>query len=100
MIHCFNPDNNNIKQNIENDIGKIKTWIEENQLKMNDDKTEFTVLGTAGNLKKTTLENIKIGNTIIHWTSKIKFLGVHLDKRLSLKDHVQKDLEKPTTILG
>ena len=75
IIHCFSPDNKNIKQNIENDIGKIKTWMEENQLKMNDAKTEFTVLGTAGNLKKTTLENIKIGNTIIHGTSKIKFLG-------------------------
>ena len=25
MIYSFSPDNNNIKQNIENDIGKIKT---------------------------------------------------------------------------
>ena len=89
IIHCFSPDNKNIKQNIEKDIGKIKTWMEENQLKMNDVKTEFIVLGTAGNLKTNTLENIKIGDTTIHRTSKIKFLGVHLDKRLSLKDHVQ-----------
>ena len=94
MIHCFSPDSKNIKQNTENDIGKIKTWMEENQLKMNDAKTYFIVLGTAGNLKKNTLENIKIGDTIIHWTSKIKFLGVHLDKRLSLKGHVQNRLRK------
>ena len=33
MIHCFSPDNKNIKENIENDIGKIKTWMEENQLR-------------------------------------------------------------------
>ena len=66
MIHSFSPDNNNIKQNIENDIGKIKTWMEENQLKMNDAKTEFIVLGTAGNPKKNTLENIEIRNVIIH----------------------------------
>ena len=89
MIHCFSPDNKNIKQNVEKDIGKIKTWMKENQLKMNDAKTEFIVLGTAGNLKKNTLENIKIGDTIIHQTSRIKFLGVHLDEKLSLKDHVQ-----------
>ena len=61
MFHCFSPDNKNIKENIENDIGKIKTWMEENQLKMNDAKTELIVLGTAGNFKKNTLENIKIG---------------------------------------
>ena len=89
MIHSFSPDNNNIKQNIENYIGKIKTWMEENQLKMNDAKTEFIVLRTTGNLRKNTLDNIKIGNTKIHWTSKIKFLSVDLDEKLSLKDHIQ-----------
>ena len=66
IIHSFSPDNNNIKQKIENDIGKIKTWMEENQLKMNDAKMEFIVLGTANNLRKITLDNIKIGNTKIH----------------------------------
>ena len=55
MIHSFSPDNNNIK-NIENDIGKVKTWMEENHLKMNDAKTEFIVLGTEGNLRKNTLD--------------------------------------------
>ena len=94
MIHSFSPDNNNIKQNIENDTGKIKTWMEENQLKMNDAKTEFIVLGTASNLRKNTLDNIEIGNTIIHQTSKIKFLGVHLDEKFSLKDHVHNRTEK------
>ena len=94
MIHCFSPDNKNIKQDIENDIGKIKSWMEENQLKMNDAKTEFIVLETAGNLKKNTLENIEIGDTIIHHTSKIKFFGVHLDEQLNLKDHVKNRLRK------
>ena len=97
IIHSFSPDNNNIKQKIENDIGKIKIWMEENQLKMNNAKTEFVVLGTANNLRKNTLDNIKIGNTKIHWTSKIKFLGVHLDEKLSLKDHIQNRSKEPIT---
>ena len=65
IIHSFNPDNNNIKQKIENGIGKIKTWMEENHLKMKNAKTEFIVLGT-NNLRKNTLDNIEIGNTKIH----------------------------------
>ena len=67
---------------------------------MNDAKTEFIVLGTAGNLKKTTLENIEIGNTIIHWTSKIYFLECTLMKDLASKAMCKKDLEKPTTIFN
>ena len=31
IIHSFNPDDNNINQIIENDIGKIKMWMEDNQ---------------------------------------------------------------------
>ena len=53
IIHTFNLDNNNIKQKIENDIGKIKTWMEENQLKMNDGKTELIILETKTTSGKT-----------------------------------------------
>ena len=63
--------------------------MEENQLKMNDAKTELVVLGTSNYLRKNTLDKIEIGKTEIHWTSKMKFLGVHLDEKLNLKDHIQ-----------
>ena len=93
IIHSFNPGNN-IQQETENDIGKIKTWMEENQPKMNNAKTKFIVLGTANNLWKNTLDNIEIRNTKTHQTSKIKFLGLLLDEKFSLKDHIQTDKKK------
>ena len=40
--------------------------MEEKQLRMNDAKTEFIVLGTSYILKKNTLGNIEIGKTKIH----------------------------------
>ena len=88
ITHSLSPDNN-IKQIVESDIGKIKTWMEESQLKMNDAKTEFIVKGTSSSHWKNTFDNIEIGNTKIHWSSKIKFLGVFLDEKLSFKDHIQ-----------
>ena len=68
--------------------------MEENHLKMNDAKGEFIIFGTTNNLKKNTLDNIEIGNTKIHCSSKIKFLGVHLDEKLNLKDHIQNMVKK------
>ena len=65
IIHSFNLDDNNINQIIENDIGKIKMWMEDNQLKMNDAKTEFIVIGMSSSLQKYTLDHVKIGNTKI-----------------------------------
>ena len=88
IIHSFYPDDNNINQIIENDIGKIKTWMEDNQLKMNDAKTEFIVIGMSGSLRKNTLDHIKIGNTKIQRSSNIKYLGINLDEKLSFKDHI------------
>ena len=68
--------------------------MKENQLKMNDAKTEFIVIGTSNSLRKNTLDNIEIGNTKIHQSSKIKFLGVFLDEKLSFKDHIQNRSKK------
>ena len=94
VIYSFSPNNRNIRQNIARDIDKIRNWMEENNLKMNNAKTEFIVMGTVSNLKKNNLENIEIGDTLIPQTSKIKFLGVYLDENLSLKDHVQNRARK------
>ena len=94
VIHCLGLNNKKIRQHIASNIDKIRNWMEENQLKMNDAKTEFIFIGTASNLKKNTLEHIEIGDTLIHWTSKIKFLGAYLDENLSLKDHVQNRARK------
>ena len=68
--------------------------MEENQLKMNDVKADFIVLGKSHNLRKNNLDNIKIGETNIHKTSKIKFLGIYLDDELNLKGHNQKQNKK------
>ena len=89
MIYCFSPDNKNIKQNIDG-----------RKLKMNDAKTEIIVLGTAGNLNKNTLENIKIGDVTNHWTSKINFLECTLTRDLASKTMSKTDQKKPTTILS
>ena len=58
IIHSFNPDDNNINRIIENDIGKIKTWMEDNQLKMNDAKTEFIVIGIHWTISKYEIQKI------------------------------------------
>ena len=71
IVNSFNPNNNIIKEKIENDIRKIKTWMEENQLKMNDAKTEFIILGTSYNVRKNTLDDIEIAKTKIYQTSRV-----------------------------
>ena len=80
IIHSFNPDNNNIKQIIENDIGEIKTWMEENQLKMNNAKTEFIALGTSNNSGRTPWIKLKLEKQKFTKHQKLNFLEYILMK--------------------
>ena len=78
VIQSFSPDKNNIKQNIENDIGKIKTWKEENQVKM---RCQDWIYSLRNSRQPQEEHNHSLD-------LKIKFLGIHLDEKLSLKDHI------------
>ena len=86
LIHSFSPDNNNIKQIIESGIGKIKTWMKESQLKMNDAKTEFIVIGTSSSLQKIPWTILKLKQKHYHRTTRqSSSTGITLDIPLNRK---------------
>ena len=50
---------------LENCIRDIKTWMMKNFLKLNDDKTEFLLIGSKCNINKTSslnVNNVAISN--------------------------------------
>ena len=68
--------------NLENCIRDIRFWMKSNLLKLNDDKTEFSVLGTRKNLETAGNFSLKIGNDIIQQSECIRNLGMFWDKEL------------------
>ena len=67
----------------------IRTWMIRNKLKINDDKTEFLIIGS-----KNTLSNISsntklsVGSSLIEPSTKAKNLGVIFDSHMSMDNHV------------
>ena len=59
-----------------------------NKLKLNDDKTEFLIIGSKNNLSHLTNKNLTIGNTEIIATDSVRNLGVIFDKTLGLDQHI------------
>ena len=75
--------------------------MEEIQLKMNDGKTEFNVLGTSNNLRKNTwilLKLLKLEKQKFTKHPKLNFLEYIPDEQLNLKDTFRTEQKKPTTI--
>ena len=65
-------------------IDKIRHWMHQNFLKLNDDKSETIVIGH----KDTHVNPVSIGSTSIVPSKTVRNLGVYFDSSLNLKTHV------------
>ena len=71
----------------------IKTWMTENQLKLNDDKTEALFFPFSSSLKPSTVplpDSITLGSHNIPFSDSARNLGSILDSKLSMKKHIIK----------
>ena len=97
-------------------VNDIHTWMTENLLKLNGDKTELVVITSKEQISKSLNMSINVGEDIIEpdFKDPPRNLGVRFDSTCSLKSHVQavcksanydlyslgkirKYLDKPTT---
>ena len=76
--------------NLQNCIAEIRVWIHTNLLKLNDEKTEFIMIGTRQQLARAGNVVIQIGDDMIHPTNAVRNLGVFYDKYMKNTTHVNK----------
>ena len=73
---------------LENGIDDIKRWMLADKLKLNDDKTDFIIIGTRQRLKKVTFNTLRVSNTQVTSLSQAKNLGSWFDTQMNLNTHV------------
>jgi hypothetical protein len=76
-------------ENLEKCLVSVNQWMHLNRLKMNNDKTEFLLLGSKYQLQKCTTDSIKVCDYSIQRSTSLKYLGMHLDSQLNLKIHIR-----------
>ena len=69
---------------------KLKNWMDENWLKMNDDKTEYIIFSSNKMAKKIQTQSISINGTNINKREGIQYLGAWLDEHLTLREHIKR----------
>jgi len=80
-------DLNDIINNINSDLEMLSVWLNENQMQVNVDKTEFMVCIKSAVAPPLSIE-LKLGNVLLRQVVKLKILGVYIDNKLSWDDHV------------
>ena len=85
----MDSDSTRAVERLSSCIKDISTWMGENKLKLNNEKSEFFVAASTLNAKKIDSLSLRIGDDVIQQSSKIRNLGVILDTTLSMSDHVR-----------
>ena len=73
---------------LQNGIESVSDWMSANKLKMDEEKTEFLVIGSRHQLKKVVIYSITISGAVIPKSSNARHLGVIVDEQLNMSAHV------------
>ena len=92
-------DPNILVDRMNNELKSVQSWIHANKLSLNIEKTHYMIFSNSLDLLP---ENVKINDTILSQVESTKFLGLHIDRDLSWKTHINslnKILSRNTGIL-
>ena len=73
---------------MEDCIKDIRNWLIESRLLLNDDKTEFLVIGTRHQLSKLSSSVLHVGDHLINPSVSVRNLGSVFDNSLSMDSHI------------
>ena len=75
-------------------LSEVNNWMNENRLKMNNDKTEYIIFGSRQKLEKVESKDININSVEIKGQKCIKYLGSLLDETLSFSNLISLKCKK------
>ena len=87
----FKPDDANAQNGViramEDCIKDIRNWLIEGRLLLNDDKTEFLIIGTRYQLNKLNPSVLHVGDHTIDNSVNVRNLGTIFDNSISMDTH-------------
>ena len=69
-------------------VNTVRSWILNNNLMINDDKTELIILGSKHHVQQTEPFTFHIGNSSIEPAQKVKNIGAIFDQYMTMTDHI------------
>ena len=94
LYFSFRPDTTSSQSDavdaMERCVSAIICWMIEDKLKVNDSKTEFTLIGTRQQLAKVDIKGLVVGDVTISPVTAVKNLGSWFDENMNMGCHINK----------
>ena len=71
-------------------ICDVRAWMRDDHLMLNDDKTEFLIIGTRQQLSKVSIQSINVGQAEVSSVVSARNLGTCFDTHLDMGTHITK----------
>ena len=91
QLHFSNANERIVQRTLNSELAVVSSWITDNGLLLNAKKCESLIFRRTNPQHNQTEEdkiNFSVDGTLIEPSTTCKLLGVHIDKRLILNDHV------------
>ena len=88
-----------LRKKVNKDLDLLYDWLCANRLSLNSGKTEFVIFRPTRHKSKERV-TLKLHNTKLFESSKIKYLGLILDNKLSWKPHITELSKKLSRAVG
>ncbi len=75
-------------QKLEACVADIRTWMKDNKLQLNEEKTELLVITPSRQANKVDVKSVRVGQCDVTPSSKARNLGATFDEHMNLQPHV------------
>jgi Reverse transcriptase (RNA-dependent DNA polymerase) len=84
-----------IQDQLQDHLNEISDYCKDWKIKINASKTQAIYFSRC--TKNVPQTEITLNGDCIPWSNVVKYLGVHLEKRLTFESHISKSLEKASS---
>ena len=99
-IYCSVPSSENLQTKLNEDLLRVKEWLNSHELSLNVSKTTFMVIGGRQRLSHMNTLDLVIDKDTIEQVDHLKYLGVIINEKLTWCDHIDYIQSKVAKRLG
>ena len=80
-------------------VNDVRNWMLTDKLKINDDKTEFMIIGNRQQLAKVDVDQLTVGDSNVSSVPVVKNLGTWFDANLNFQSNINRTCQAVLLIL-